>query len=57
MKDVVMVIVNDRHEIVSPGEKGELCLAGAELGSGYWNDETAKARAFFYLDYQGVRTR
>jgi D-alanine--poly(phosphoribitol) ligase subunit 1 len=57
MKDVMMVIVNDRHEILSPGEKGELCLAGAQLGPGYWNDETANARAFFYLDYQGVRTR
>ena len=30
-------IVNDRLELLPPGEVGELCMAGPQLAEGYWN--------------------
>jgi acyl-coenzyme A synthetase/AMP-(fatty) acid ligase len=39
-------VADERLDPVAPGEVGEICIAGAGLGLGYWRDEAATARAF-----------
>ena len=51
-------IVNDRMELLPPGETGELCLAGPQLAEGYWNREALTAEKFTALqlpDGEAVR--
>lgn len=57
MKGALTVIVNDKNEIVPVGEKGELCLAGGQLTSGYWRNPKKNAETFFNLEYNGITTR
>lgn len=47
------VIVNENNDILKVGEKGELCLAGNQLTTGYWNNPTKNQEVFF--EKEGVR--
>lgn len=49
-------IINDKSELVSPGEAGELCLAGSQVTSGYLNDEQKTRDQFVKLPSLGERT-
>ena len=42
-------IVNDRLELLPPGEVGELCMAGPQLAEGYWNRPELTAEKFTTL--------
>ena len=42
-------IVNDKLELLSLGEVGELCLAGPQLAEGYWNRPELTAEKFTTL--------
>lgn len=57
MYDTYTIIVNEKNEIVGPGEKGELCLGGVQLTPGYWKNEEKNKEAFFYTMYKGRSTR
>ena len=51
-------IVNERLELLPPGEVGELCLAGPQLAEGYWNRPQLTEQAFTTLkltDEESVR--
>jgi amino acid adenylation domain-containing protein len=47
MKHTKAIIVDENFKQVKPGEQGELCLAGAQLTSGYWNNAIKNKEAFF----------
>ena len=47
MKHVEAIIVDDTSNPLDTHSKGELCLAGKLLTTGYWNDETKNKEAFF----------
>jgi D-alanine--poly(phosphoribitol) ligase subunit 1 len=47
------IIVDEKSGEVAQGVKGELCLSGAQLTRGYWNNPEKNAAAFFMKD--GVR--
>ncbi|MEI8202677.1 MAG: amino acid adenylation domain-containing protein [Bacteroidota bacterium] len=47
MKQVKTIIVDENQQEVAVGEKGELCLAGAQLTRGYWNPTEKNKLAFF----------
>lgn len=47
MKNVQAIIVDENKNILPPGEKGELCVTGDQIFSGYWNDAEKNAQAFF----------
>lgn len=54
MKHTNSIIVDDNLNILPHGEKGELCLAGAQLTSGYLKNEERNKSAFFEKEINGV---
>ena len=45
------VIVDDELRLVSPGDVGELCVAGSQTFPGYWRDPARTcARSFNHTD-------
>lgn len=50
MQGVDTFIADDAGRPVATGEKGELCLAGAQLTPGYWRNEEKNREAFFMKD-------
>lgn len=52
-----MIIVDADLQTLPIGEKGELCLAGPQLTSGYWNNEEKNKQAFFYQMHNGKKQR
>jgi D-alanine--poly(phosphoribitol) ligase subunit 1 len=57
MFGVETIIVNENNQLLPPGEKGELCLAGELLTPGYWKNDEKNKEAFFLTDYKGKATR
>jgi len=51
----VRVITRDKR-LVSNGESGELCLAGSQVTTGYWNDQEKTAEQFVNLPGTGSAT-
>jgi acyl-CoA synthetase (AMP-forming)/AMP-acid ligase II len=45
MDDVAVVIMDERGEILGPGQEGEICVAGARVMSGYFKQEDATNEA------------
>lgn len=53
MKNTKAIIINESGQNVPAGEKGELCLSGAQLTPGYWNNQEKNIEMFFIKD--GIR--
>lgn len=53
LKGLNVRIVDEERKIQPTGEKGELCLSGVRLTSGYWDNPQRNKEAFFHMD--GVR--
>lgn len=50
-KGVTYIIIDENEKILSPNEKGELCLAGKQLTPGYWKNEIKNNETFFKTEY------
>ena len=46
LPDMRVLVVDDKLREVSPGQTGELLVAGPQCTPGYWRDEIATARAY-----------
>jgi D-alanine--poly(phosphoribitol) ligase subunit 1 len=57
MSGVETIIIDENKNILPPGEKGELCLAGKLLTNGYWNNDDRNKEAFFMINYKNRLTR
>ena len=56
--NVEALIVDENNGIIStPGEKGELWVAGDQVTPGYWNNEEKNVSSFSILEYSGRRRR
>lgn len=44
-------IVNDNHQFLASGEKGELAIAGDQVVSGYWQNDEITQQKFIYLKH------
>jgi acyl-coenzyme A synthetase/AMP-(fatty) acid ligase len=53
MANMSAVIIDENQKILSPGVKGELCLAGMQLTPGYWKDSEKNAKTFFKATIAG----
>jgi amino acid adenylation domain-containing protein len=51
------IIIDDELRVVSPGEVGELCVAGAQTFPGYWRDPARTGARFFHHTDEGGRAR
>lgn len=56
MHSSTCVIVDENNNILPAGEKGELCLAGPQLTTGYINNESKNKESFFLLNYRSQPT-
>ncbi len=57
LKNCIGLILDDQLRVLPAGVKGELCIAGRQVTRGYWNNPEKNESSFFYIDYQGKRTR
>lgn len=55
--NITAVIVDNNLEPIKQGEKGELCIAGNQVTSGYWKNEVQNAKSFFWKDFGGENKR
>ena len=49
LKNIDSIIINNEKEILSDGMKGELCLSGKQITSGYFNNKLMNESSFFNL--------
>ncbi|RZJ65406.1 MAG: amino acid adenylation domain-containing protein [Flavobacterium sp.] len=57
MDGVIALILDENKTEVPKGEKGELCVAGAQLTPGYWQNAEKNAESFFELGHDGKTER
>jgi amino acid adenylation domain-containing protein len=57
LKNVNAIIVDENNHIVPKGEKGELCVSGNHISSGYWQRPEKNKKAFFTMQYYGKTHR
>lgn len=57
LANVDAIILAEDGTIVKGTEKGELCVSGDQVTSGYWNNPEKNETAFFELDVDGVTKR
>lgn len=47
VQNMSVIVVDEQRKPVAPGTRGELCLAGAQLTPGYWQNPVKNREAFF----------
>lgn len=52
LANVTAIIIDENGNLVNGQEKGELCVAGAQITKGYWNNPEKNASSFFVKDGQ-----
>lgn len=57
MANVQALILDDRGNEVAVGEKGELCVAGAQVSCGYINNPVKNKESFFIKEIDGKMVR
>lgn len=57
LNETEIIIIDKNYQILSYGNKGELCLSGTQLTSNYWKNDKKNSEAFFYLDYKNKKRR
>jgi amino acid adenylation domain-containing protein len=54
MLNMHAIVVDENNKLLPKGEKGELCLTGDQLTSGYWKNPQKNKEAFFTLEITGI---
>ena len=57
LKNVEAIIVDENKNILSKGEKGELCVSGDQVTPGYWKNPKKNKEVFFEKEYKGIMRR
>lgn len=57
LQGVVVLVVDENNKEVTKGEKGELCIAGDLVTSGYWKNAAKNKEAFFTTLIKGKTQR
>lgn len=57
LKHCVGLILDEKGNEVPVGDKAELCIAGAQVTQGYWNNPEKNASSFFLKEYNGELMR
>ena len=51
------VIIDEEKNILGANQKGELCISGDQVTSGYWKNQIKNEESFFEIEMDGVLTR
>ena len=57
MKNVIGLILDEDGNVLSSGEKGELCVAGDQVTCGYWKNKEKNESSFFLKEMGGKLIR
>ena len=57
MPGVSVLVVDEKNNEIGIGQKGELCVSGAQLTPGYWENPTKNEESFFNIEIEGISTR
>lgn len=57
MHHIHAFIIDENKNLLSNEEKGELCISGKQLTSGYWNDKQKNEQAFFEINVNNEKLR
>lgn len=57
LKDVEVLILDEHNQEVADGEKGELCIGGAQVMEGYLNSSLEENSSFFWQEKKGLQQR
>ena len=57
MLNNIVTIINENNQIAGINETGELCLAGVQLSTGYFNNSRLNEEMFSLRDFNGQSTR
>jgi D-alanine--poly(phosphoribitol) ligase subunit 1 len=57
MHGITAIIVNENREVQDINVKGELCVSGKQLTSGYLNNPEKNKESFFEMEYNKEKTR
>lgn len=57
LKHVKAIVIDESENILASGSEGELCLAGAQLTSGYWGNLKKNKESFFVKEHNGEPLR
>lgn len=57
MNGITAVIVDENSNILGQNQKGEMCITGIQLTTGYWENPEKNAESFFDLDNDGKTER
>ncbi len=57
MNNTELLIVDEKNKPVPSGEKGELCLSGPQLTSGYLKNHSKNSEVFFTVTENGIEKR
>lgn len=57
MKGITAVVINDAMEVLPTNQKGELCISGDQVTSGYWGNTSKNKEVFFEMNHLGSLTR
>ena len=52
-----VVIIDEEKNILKANQKGELCISGDQVTSGYWKNQIKNEESFFEIEMDGVLTR
>ena len=55
--DNIAIVADMNLKTASPGEMGELCIAGSQITPGYWNNQEKNNEAFVKLEIIGKKER
>lgn len=57
MEGVEAIIIDENHTKVGANVKGELCVGGKQITTGYWKNDEKNTDSFFYLQENDVKVR
>lgn len=56
-QNMLAIVCDEKGNMIAPGTKGELCVAGPQITKGYWKNKENNERAFFEKELNGSKHR
>lgn len=57
MEGTELIIIDENNDVLSAGDKGELCISSTQLTPGYWKNEEKNKATFFNIEMNSQTKR